>query len=269
MRAVTGVMWIAIALFPIYQMILVSLLPITTFLQSPLIASPRDLTLANYHRAFAGGAISWRIYVNSALIGATTAVVATTVSALAGYSLARFRFFGSRVFERAILLVYIVPPILLVVPIYVFMVNAGLYNTYTGVILVHIVLVLPFSIWLLNGFFRDIPPSLDEAARVDGASRLAILLRLILPLSLPGLTTVFIFVLIESWNEFLFASVLIASEEKKTFPIGLYSVAGTLGDVRWGETMAASVIGAVPMFVVFLAFQRWLVTGLTSGAVKG
>jgi ABC-type glycerol-3-phosphate transport system permease component len=261
--------WIVIVLFPIYQMILVSFLPLSKFLQSSLYASPADFTLVNYRRAFSGGGISWRIYLNSAFVGGVTAVLATVIATLAGYSLARFRFFGSRFFERSILLVYIVPPILLVVPIYVFMVNVGLYNTYTAVILIHTMLVLPFSIWLLNGFFRDIPKSLDEAARVDGASRLAILFRIILPMSLPGLTTIFVFVLIESWNEFLFASVMISTEAKKTFPIGLYSVAGTLGDVRWGETMAASTIGALPMFGVFLLFQRWLVSGLTSGAVKG
>ena len=155
------------------------------------------------------------------------------------------------------------------VPIYVFMVGWQLEDTLVSVVLAHLTLTIPFSIWLLRGFFRDIPVDLDEAARVDGASRLGVLWRIIVPISLPGLAAVAVFIFLESWNEFLFASVLISSKGSLTFPVGLYSVAGTYGDVRWGETMAAAVVGIDPVFVLFLLFQRWLVSGLTSGAVKG
>lgn len=269
-RSAIALLLVLIVGFPLYQMVLVSVVPISSFFESSLAVRPGDVTLENYRDAISGdGAISLRIYLNSLVIGVATALVGTIIATMAGYSLARFRFFGSRLFDQSILLIYIVPTILFVVPIYVTMHRVGLNDTYAGVILVHTMLVLPFSIWLLRGFFREIPVSIDEAARVDGASRLAVLIRIVLPVSLPGLTTVLVFIFIESWNEFLFASVLLSSEDRKTFPVGLYSVAGTLGDVRWGETMAAATLGALPMFIVFLVFQRWLVGGLTGGAVKG
>jgi ABC-type glycerol-3-phosphate transport system permease component len=259
-----------VVLFPVYQMFLVSLLPQRAILDSSII--PRklsDLSFQNYVRAFTNGTISIQIYLNSLAVGLATTLVGTAVSALAGYALARYRFWGSRVMDRFILLAYVIPPILLVVPIYVLMVDWGLEDTLVSVVLSHLVLAIPFGIWLLRGFFRDIPVDLDEAARVDGASRLGVLWRIVLPISLPGLAAVAVFIFLESWNEFLFASVLISSKASKTFPVGLYAVAGTYGDIRWGETMAAAVVGTIPVFMLFLLFQRWLVSGLTSGAVKG
>jgi ABC-type glycerol-3-phosphate transport system permease component len=258
-----------VVIFPVYQMFLVSLLPQRAILDSSIIPRLSDLSFQNYVRAFSSGVISPHIYLNSLAVGLVTALIGTFISALAGYSLARYRFLGSRVIDRFILLAYVIPPILLVVPIYVFMVGWQLEDTLVSVVLAHLVLAIPFSIWLLRGFFRDIPVDLDEAARVDGASRFGVLWRIILPISLPGLAAVAVFIFLESWNEFLFSSVLISSKGSMTFPVGLYSVAGTYGDVRWGETMAAAVVGTIPVFVLFLLFQRWLVSGLTSGAVKG
>jgi ABC-type glycerol-3-phosphate transport system permease component len=259
-----------VVLFPVYQMFLVSLLPQRAILDSSIVPQKlSDLSFGNYVKAFTNGTISPQIYVNSLAVGLAATVIGTAVSALAGYALARYRFFGSRVMDRFILLAYVIPPILLVVPIYVLMVDWQLEDTLVSVILSHLVLAIPFGIWLLRGFFRDIPVDLDEAARVDGASRLGVLWRIVLPISLPGLAAVAVFIFLESWNEFLFASVLISSKASKTFPVGLYSVAGTYGDIRWGETMAAAVVGTIPVFMLFLLFQRWLVSGLTSGAVKG
>ncbi len=268
-RTVLGVVVFLVVIFPIYQMVLVSFLPQRAILASPLLPKPSDLTIDNYFRAFTNGTISPRIYINSAIVGLATMLVGTAISVLGGYSLARYTFFGSRLMDRFILLAYVIPPILLVVPIYVTMVNWHLQDTLVSVILSDTILTVPFGIWLLRGFFRDIPVDLDEAARVDGASRLDVLRRIVLPISLPGLAAVAVFVFMESWNEFLFASVLLSSKANETFPVGLYSVAGTYGDIRWGETMAAATIGTVPTFVLFLIFQRWLVAGLTSGAVKG
>ena len=255
--------------FPVYQMILVSLLPQRAILDSSVIPRLADLSLQNYVRAFTNGTISPLIYLNSLLVGLATTLIGTAISALAGYSLARYRFPGSRFIDRFILLAYVIPPILLVVPIYVLMVGWQLDDSLVGIVLSHLMLAIPFGIWLLRGFFRDVPVELDEAARVDGASRLGVLWRIVLPVSLPGLAAVAVFIFMESWNEFLFASVLVTSKSVQTFPVGLNAVAATYGDIRWGETMAASVVGAVPVFVLFVLFQRWLVSGLTSGAVKG
>lgn len=266
--ALAFILFLVVA-FPVYQMFLVSLLPQRAILDSAVVPELSDLSLQNYIRTFSNGTINPRIYLNSAIVGLATTFIGTVVSALAGYSLARFRFFGSGVMDRFVLLSYVIPAILLVVPIYVFMVGLGLEDTLVSVVLAHLTLTIPFGIWLLRGFFRDIPVDLDEAARVDGASRIGVLWRIVLPVSLPGLAAVAVFIFMESWNEFLFSSVLISSRSSQTFPVGLYSVAGTYGDIRWGETMAAAVVGTIPVFMLFLLFQRWLVAGLTSGAVKG
>lgn len=268
-RNALAVVLLLIILFPIYQMFLVSLLPQRAILDSSIIPDLEDLSLDNYIRTFSNGTISPTLYLNSALVAIATMFLGTVISALGGYSLARYRFPGSRYIDRFILLAYVIPPILLVVPIYVFMVTLRLQDTLVSVVLAHLILTIPFGIWLLRGFFRDIPVDLDEAAKVDGASRLGILWRIVLPISLPGLAAVAVFIFMESWNEFLFSSVLIDSRANQTFTVGLYSVAGTYGDVRWGETMAAATVGAIPVFILFLLFQRWLVSGLTSGAVKG
>jgi ABC-type glycerol-3-phosphate transport system permease component len=260
---------VLVALLPIYQMLLVSLLPQSRLLDGTLVPDVDDFSLANYRSLFSSGVVSPQVYVNSMLVGVASTVLATVISLLAGYALARYRFFGSAVFDRGVLVAYIIPPTLLLVPIYVTMVSWRLQDTLLSVILAHVVLSIPFTIWLLRGFLMDIPRELDEAARVDGASRLGVLFRVILPLSLPGIAAAGVFAFIESWNEFLFASVLVTSPQHRTFPFGLYALAGTYGDVRWGEAMAAATIGAVPIFVLFLLMQRWLVSGLTSGAVKG
>jgi ABC-type glycerol-3-phosphate transport system permease component len=257
------------AVWPVYQMIVVSLLPQRAILDSGLLPDVGQWTLDYYRRMLESGVISASIYINSVIVGLATMLIGTTISAMAGYALSRYRFPGSSVVDRFVLLGYIIPPILLVVPIYVTMVGWGLHDTLPGLVLAHTVLTIPFGIWMLRGFFAGIPLELDEAARVDGASRVQILLRIALPLSLPGLAAVAVFSFMESWSEFLFASVLLSTKANYTFPVGLYAVAGTYGDVRWGETMAAATIGAVPIFVLFLLFQRWLVAGLTSGAVKG
>ena len=178
--ALASLLFIVVA-FPVYQMFLVSLLPQRAILDSAVIPRLSDLSFQNYVRAFSNGTISPHIYLNSVAVGLATALIGTFISALAGYSLARYRFFGSRVMDRFILLAYVIPPILLVVPIYVFMVGWQLEDTLVSVVLAHLILTIPFSVWLLRGFFRDIPVDLDEAARVDGASRLGVLWRIIVP----------------------------------------------------------------------------------------
>jgi multiple sugar transport system permease protein len=268
-KAALGGLVLLAAVFPVYQMILVSLLPQRAILDNAVVPDLGRLSVDNYARMLAGGVITPSVYLNSTVVALATMVLGTSVSALAGYALSRYQFPGSRVFGRFVLLAYVVPPILLVVPIYVTLVGWRLSDSLIGLVVAHTVLTVPFGIWMLRGFFSGIPIELDEAARVDGASRLGVLLKIALPLSVPGLAAVAVFTFMESWSEFLFASVLLSTKANYTFPIALYAVAGTYGDVRWGETMAAATIGALPVFVLFLAFQRWLVAGLTSGAVKG
>jgi multiple sugar transport system permease protein len=260
---------IGFALAPIYQTVMMSLLHQSDILNSPVIPKLSNISLDNYKRLFTNGVVNLKLYENSLIVAVVVSVVTTAMSVLSGYALARFKFPGRIIFGRAILLAYIIPPTLLLVPVYTAMVKFHLRDTLVAVALAQIMLALPFTVWLLRGFLQDIPAELDDAACVDGCSRLGVLFRIILPLAIPGIATAAVFAFLESWNEFLFSSVLVTSPSQHTYPFGLYAVAGTYGDVRWGEAMAAATMGALPVFLLFLLCQRWIVSGLTSGAVKG
>ena len=260
---------VGFALAPIYQTVIMSLLHQSDILNSPIIPKRSSLSLDNFRTLFSNGVVNLKLYLNSFVVAVVVSAATTMMSVLSGYALARFKFPGRILFGRAILLAYIIPPTLLLVPVYTTMVKFHLQNTLLAVVLAQIMLALPFTVWLLRGFLQDIPTELDEAARVDGCSRLGVLFRIILPLAVPGIATAAVFAFLESWNEYLFSSVLVTSADQHTYPFGLYAVAGTYGDVRWGEAMAAATIGALPVFLIFILCQRWIVSGLTSGAVKG
>jgi multiple sugar transport system permease protein len=260
---------VGFALAPIYQTVIMSLLHQSDILNSPIIPKRSSISLDNFRTLFSNGVVNLKLYLNSFIVAVVVSAATTMMSVLSGYALARFKFAGRILFGRAILLAYIIPPTLLLVPVYTTMVKFHLQNTLFAVALAQIMLALPFTVWLLRGFLQDIPTELDEAARVDGCSRMGVLFRIILPLAVPGIATAAVFAFLESWNEYLFSSVLVTSADKHTYPFGLYAVAGTYGDVRWGEAMAAATIGALPVFLIFILCQRWIVSGLTSGAVKG
>lgn len=260
---------VGFALAPIYQTVIMSLLHQSDILNSPIIPKRSSISLDNFRTLFSNGVVNLKLYLNSFIVAVVVSAATTMMSVLSGYALARFKFAGRILFGRAILLAYIIPPTLLLVPVYTTMVKFHLQNTLFAVALAQIMLALPFTVWLLRGFLQDIPTELDEAARVDGCSRMGVLFRIILPLAVPGIATAAVFAFLESWNEFLFSSVLVTSADQHTYPFGLYAVAGTYGDVRWGEAMAAATIGALPVFLIFILCQRWIVSGLTSGAVKG
>jgi ABC-type glycerol-3-phosphate transport system permease component len=260
---------VGFALAPIYQTVIMSLLHQSDILNSPIIPKRSSISLDNFRTLFSNGVVNLKLYLNSFIVAVVVSAATTMMSVLSGYALARFKFAGRILFGRAILLAYIIPPTLLLVPVYTTMVKFHLQNTLFAVALAQIMLALPFTVWLLRGFLQDIPTELDEAARVDGCSRMGVLFRIILPLAVPGIATAAVFAFLESWNEYLFSSVLVTSADQHTYPFGLYAVAGTYGDVRWGEAMAAATIGALPVFLIFILCQRWIVSGLTSGAVKG
>jgi ABC-type glycerol-3-phosphate transport system permease component len=230
---------------------------------------PVQATLSNYQTIGSQNRQFLTYFTNSIINGIAATALATVLSALGGYSLARYRYWGKWLIEHAILLVYIVPPILLVVPFYVIMVRVHLLDTRIAIILAHSLFSVPFGTWLLRGFFLSLPVAMEEAAAIDGAGLFQIMRHVILPISLPGLGAVALFAFVQSWDEFLFSSVLIQSESNKTVPVGIYSMMGTNGDVDWGAIMAASTLAAIPMLLVFLFLQRWMVQGLSAGAVKG
>jgi multiple sugar transport system permease protein len=255
--------------YPVLQIISVSLQPMSNSLHSEFKLLPGSVTLANYAKVLFKSDKFPHYFLNSLLVGGTVMVIATTISALAAYSLARLKFRGRAVLDQLILFVYIIPPVMLIIPIYLLMVRLKMIDQQAGVILIHVLFVIPFGTWMLRGFFKSIPVELEDAARVDGTSRLGALFKIILPISAPGLATVAIFSLLTSWDEFMYSGILLNSEVKRTLPFGVYALVGTYGEVRWDEMMAASVLQALPMIIFFIWLQRYFVQGLSAGAVKG
>jgi ABC-type glycerol-3-phosphate transport system permease component len=186
----------------------------------------------------------------------------------ASYGLARFKFRGKGLAQAFILLGQLLPTAAIIVPLFVTLRVLGLVNSYLGLILVYTIITLPLSVWMLTSYFRAIPVELEEAAIIDGATRLGILFRITLPLSAPGLVAIVVYAFVTTWNEFLFALVLAQDYRVKTLPIGIAEFT-TEFNTDWGSVMAASLIMTIPIAVLFTAMQKMFVGGLTAGAVKG
>jgi multiple sugar transport system permease protein len=189
-------------------------------------------------------------------------------ASLAAYALSRLKFLGAGLLTSFLLITYLLPATLLFIPLYQTLTDLGLINTYGALIATYPTFLLPFATWVMLGYFRSIPAELEEAAMIDGASRLYAFWRITLPLAAPALLAVTLFAFTTAWNEFLFAFVFITSESLRTLPIGLQSM--VVGDILpWGQLMAASLLTAVPVALLYIYAQRFLVEGLTIGGVKG
>lgn len=255
------------SMFPLYWMIASSVRPRNILLTTPPPYFTTDFDASSYVNIWTNTPFG-QMFLNSLFISIVTTVVTVVFSAMAGHSLARLKFRGKTVISRGVLITYLFPQILLVVPLFVAMVNLGLVDTYFGLILTYMTFSFPFGMWMLTAYFQTIPVDLEEAALLDGASRLTIFLKIVLPLSRPGLAAVGIFTFIHAWNEFLYALVLLNSDEKLTLSIGLYRMLDS-ETVDWGEILAATSMIVAPVLVVFMFFERHLVGGLTAGATKG
>jgi multiple sugar transport system permease protein len=226
-------------------------------------------TLAHYREAFFARSFG-RYLLTSAAVAAASTVCAVTLGTLAAYALSRLRLPG-RWAERVslwILSTRMFPPIVTAVPLFLLMRDLRLLNTWTALVIVYTAFNLPFVVWMMRGFFREVPRELEEAAMVDGDTRLGALFRVVLPLVAPGLAATAVFCLIASWNEFLLALVLTQTDAAMTLPVG---IAGrvTQYEIRWGVMSAAGVVAMTPILIFALAVQRYLVRGLSLGAVKG
>ncbi len=258
---------LAVTLFPFYWMINTSLKPQSEVFQSPPTFFSFHWTLAAYGRVLATRAVG-RYFWNSAVISVGATLLAVGLSALAAYGLSRFRMRWERPLILLLLFTQMLPGTLLIIPYFQLMATLGLINTYTALILAYVSFALPFSTWMLVGFFRSIPLELDEAAMVDGCGRLKAFWRVILPLSLPGLIAVGIFTFLLAWNAYVFALVL--TTDPKMFPLSV-GIANMMGEyqVLWNEMMAAAVLATLPVFILYGFLERYLVQGITDGAVKG
>jgi multiple sugar transport system permease protein len=212
-------------------------------------------------------------FLNSLLVSTASTLIAVTLAIFAGYGISRFQFRGRRLFSLAVLSTQMFPGILFLLPLYLIYVNIGrtiginLYGSYLGLIITYLTFALPFSVWMLAGFFSSIPRELEEAALVDGTSHWGALFKIVLPIARPGIVAVAVFAFMTAWGEVLFASVL-TTASTRTLAIGLQEYA-TDGDTAWNQLMAASVVVSLPVVIAFLALQRHLIRGLTSGSVKG
>ncbi len=204
---------------------------------------------------------------NSLIVAIGTMIITVVLATLAAYGLYRLRFPGRQMLFRIILITYAFPGVLLLVPMYDMMSRLGLVDRLTALVIVDVTLAAPFAVWMLQAFFRTIPQELEEAAALDGATRLGIIVRILLPLAAPGVAAIAIFAFITSWTEYLFSSILIVSEANRTVPVGLAGIIGQY-QVDWGLLLAGATATALPVLVLFGLVGRNFVEGLTAGAVR-
>ena len=266
---------VVVTLFPFYYMVLLSVRGLEDVVLNPgsLWVSPTELTLSTYADVLrstdAGGQGFLRFMGNSGLVAVATVALTLLVSIPGAYAISRLRFFGRRQVGALFLSVYLFPSILLAVPLFVFFTRIGIRGSLGGLIVVYISQTVPVSIYMLRNYFETIPESLEEAAALDGCSRLGVIRRISLPLALPAIMANALFVFMIAWNEFLFALLfLVENRDRWTVSLGLSQLAGSI-EIPTTVLMAGSVVLTVPIIVVFLASERLLTEGLTAGAEKG
>ena len=252
--------------FPIYWMVVSSLREPTELLTNVSLI-PNVLSLESYRNLLELTDYP-RHFMNSVIVAVVAVLVTMVFSVMIAYAVTRQRIRGKKVIVGAMLYAYMFPPLLITIPIFTIFARLGLSDTLTGLIASHLTLTLPLGVWFLWGFFKSMPFELEEAAMVDGCTRLGAFLRVVLPLALPGLITVAIFSFLLSWTDYTFALVMIGSDANKTLPVGLASMVGSF-DLRWGEIMAGSTLIALPLFAAFALMSQYFIQGLGAGAVKG
>jgi ABC-type glycerol-3-phosphate transport system permease component len=263
---VAGLVVVFIVDFPILTVALNSFRTTEDILTSASIL-PAQPTLANYIYINARTHF-WTFLLNSAIVALASTLLSILLAALAGFAMSRFKIRVLTGYNQTLLMVQMFPLILAIIPLFIFFRNLNLVNNYIPVILVYTVTQLPFATWMLRAYFDSIPRELDEAAIVDGASRLRAFVQIILPLTLPGVAAVAIFSFLFSYNEFFISSVFLRDETRMTIPVGIQSFMQQYG-TDWGSLMAAATLGMVPTLILFFLIQRFMISGATAGAVKG
>jgi N,N'-diacetylchitobiose transport system permease protein len=265
---VVGLVVFAVMVFPVFWMIS------TAFKSNDQIVSlsptwfPLHPTLVHFREAISRP-FFWADVKNSVIVVTVTVAISIVLAFLAAVALARYRFTGRKLFVVLVIGIQMLPQAGLIIPLYVVLARYHQVNALTGLIVTYMTFVLPFSVWTLRGFLIGIPKELEEAAMVDGSTRLGVFIKILLPLMGPGLVATSVFAFITTWNEYIFARVLLNDQAKQTVTVWLSYFLGSSRHTDWGALMAASTLTAIPVVIFFLLVQRRIAFGLTAGAVRG
>ena len=259
-------LFLVFLLFPFYWMFVTSVKTSAEIYATPLIYWPKELTWATYEKLF--GYFDFLKYMkNSLIVAVCTTALSILVSTLAAYAFSRYDFKGRKVLMAVFLSNNMFPTVLLMIPLYSIMRSIGLLYTPWGLVVAYATFTIPFSVWLIQGFIRDVPFSLEEAALVDGCNRFSAFIRIFLPILTPGLMAAAVYMFMQAWNEYTMSSIF-TNPATRTIPVALNSLIGQLG-VEWDMLCAGGSIAIVPVCIMFFLAQKKLVAGLTAGGVKG
>ncbi len=254
-------------LYPVLRVISISIRPSNSLLSRSLELIPAGANLGSYLQLFAEDDFLLWIW-NSLVITVCVSLIGVSIAATSAYAFSRWNFPGRRPGLMFLLTTQMIPAGMLLIPIFVIVSQLNLRNNVIGLILAYVPTAIPFSIWILKGYYDTIPPDLEEAAMVDGSSRLEAFFRVILPLSVPALSIVFLFNFLSSWNEYIVANVIMQAKANFTWPLGLNDLIGNFVN-DWGKYAAGAVMVTIPVFVLFMWQSKYLISGLTIGSVKG
>ena len=253
--------------FPVYWLIASSLKPTEDLFLVPATLFPNRISLENFRLILFQTKVP-QYFLNSIITSVSVTIITIIIATLGAYSLTKFRFPGRKLISDLILLAYIFPGILILLPLYQLIVKWKLNNSLLGLILANLTFTVPFCLWMLRAFFIQLPESLEESAMIDGCTKFGAFRRVLLPLASPGIVASGTYAFILSWNEYMFALIFVTNDANKTLPLG---VAGFLGHltIDWGSLLASAVIAVIPIMLAFMFFQKYLIQGISAGAVKG
>ena len=253
--------------FPVYWLIASSLKPTEDLFLVPATLFPNRISLENFRLILFQTKVP-QYFLNSIITSVAVTIITIVIATLGAYSLTKFRFPGRKLISDLILLAYIFPGILILLPLYQLIVKWKLNNSLIGLILANLTFTVPFCLWMLRAFFIQLPESLEESAMIDGCTKFGAFRRVLLPLASPGIVASGTYAFILSWNEYMFALIFVTNDANKTLPLG---VAGFLGHltIDWGSLLASAVLAVLPIMLAFMFFQKYLIQGISAGAVKG
>lgn len=266
-RVLVLVFFFLLVVLPIYWIVITSFKTSGEILDlNNITFFPKDFTLENYTGLFEQ--FHYRVLLkNSLLVSVASALVVTVFSMLGGYSLARYKFRGKQTVVLFFLITQMIPGILVIIPLYIIFSKLGMINTHIGLFIYYVTVNLPFCVITMRSFFERIPITLEEAAKVDGCTKMQSLFKIVFPIMFPGIVSVFVFGFIGAWNELIAGSIFISTPEMWTIPVGLKTLIGKY-NVEWGLLMAGGVMALIPTALMFAVMQKFIVEGMTAGAVK-